>query len=41
MLLHDGTRFWCGPTSDEEYAEIVMLLETSTRLGGPTAASTW
>jgi FAD/FMN-containing dehydrogenase/Fe-S oxidoreductase len=23
VLLHDGTRFWCGPTSDEEYAEIV------------------
>ena len=22
MLLYDGTRFWCGPTSDEEYAEI-------------------
>lgn len=22
VLLHDGTRFWCGPTSDEEYAEI-------------------
>ncbi|WP_233160024.1 FAD-binding and (Fe-S)-binding domain-containing protein [Pseudonocardia sp. MH-G8] len=23
VLLHDGTRFWCGRTSDEEYAEIV------------------
>ncbi len=23
VLLHDGTRFWCGPTSDAEYAEIV------------------
>ncbi len=23
VLLHDGTRFWCGPTSDEEYAQIV------------------
>lgn len=22
ILLYDGTRFWCGPTSDEEYAEI-------------------
>jgi FAD/FMN-containing dehydrogenase/Fe-S oxidoreductase len=22
VLLHDGTRFWCGPTSDAEYAEI-------------------
>ncbi len=22
VLLHDGTRFWCGPTSDEEYASI-------------------
>ena len=22
VLLYDGTRFWCGPTSDEEYAEI-------------------
>ena len=22
VLLHDGTRFWCGETSDEEYAEI-------------------
>ncbi len=20
VLLYDGTRFWCGPTSDEEYA---------------------
>jgi FAD/FMN-containing dehydrogenase/Fe-S oxidoreductase len=23
VLLADGTRFWCGRTSDEEYAEIV------------------
>ncbi len=23
VLLYDGTQFWCGPTSDEEYAEIV------------------
>ncbi|MEP7024044.1 MAG: FAD-binding and (Fe-S)-binding domain-containing protein, partial [Actinomycetota bacterium] len=23
VLLYDGTRFWCGPTSDEEYARIV------------------
>ncbi len=23
VLLYDGTRFWCGPTSDEEYAKIV------------------
>ena len=22
VLLYDGTRFWCGPTTDEEYAEI-------------------
>jgi FAD/FMN-containing dehydrogenase/Fe-S oxidoreductase len=22
VLLYDGTRFWCGPTSDELYAEI-------------------
>jgi len=22
VLLHDGTRFWCGPTTDAEYAEI-------------------
>ncbi|CAM5600524.1 FAD-binding oxidoreductase OS=Streptomyces alboniger OX=132473 GN=CP975_15410 PE=4 SV=1 [Streptomyces alboniger] len=22
VLLYDGTRFWCGRTSDEEYAEI-------------------
>jgi len=22
VLLYDGTRFWCGPTSDVEYAEI-------------------
>ena len=22
VLLYDGTRFWCGPTSDEQYAEI-------------------
>ncbi|WP_217211517.1 FAD-binding and (Fe-S)-binding domain-containing protein [Streptomyces sp. AC550_RSS872] len=22
VLLYDGTRFWCGPTSDEEYAGI-------------------
>ena len=22
VLLYDGTRFWCGPTSDEEYREI-------------------
>ncbi|MEV5612736.1 FAD-linked oxidase C-terminal domain-containing protein [Streptomyces sp. NPDC052225] len=22
VLLHDGTRFWCGPTDDEEYARI-------------------
>ncbi|MEU5362393.1 FAD-binding and (Fe-S)-binding domain-containing protein [Streptomyces sp. NPDC005925] len=22
VLLYDGTRFWCGPTSDEEYAAI-------------------
>ena len=22
VLLYDGTRFWCGPTSDEEYALI-------------------
>ena len=22
VLLYDGTRFWCGPTSDEEYARI-------------------
>ena len=22
VLLYDGTRFWCGPTDDEEYARI-------------------
>ena len=22
VLLYDGTRFWCGPTSDEQYAQI-------------------
>jgi FAD/FMN-containing dehydrogenase/Fe-S oxidoreductase len=22
VLLYDGTRFWCGPTSDDEYAAI-------------------
>jgi FAD/FMN-containing dehydrogenase/Fe-S oxidoreductase len=22
VLLHDGTRFWCGPTDDEEYRRI-------------------
>jgi FAD/FMN-containing dehydrogenase len=22
VLLYDGTRFWCGPTSDEEYSQI-------------------
>src|SRR5204863_9806280 len=22
VLLYDGTRFWCGPASDEEYATI-------------------
>jgi FAD/FMN-containing dehydrogenase/Fe-S oxidoreductase len=22
VLLYDGTRFWCGPTTDEEYAQI-------------------
>ena len=22
VLLYDGTRFWCGPASDEEYAQI-------------------
>ena len=22
VLLYDGTRFWCGETSDEEYARI-------------------
>ena len=22
VLLYDGTRFWCGPTSDDEYARI-------------------
>jgi FAD/FMN-containing dehydrogenase/Fe-S oxidoreductase len=22
VLLYDGTRFWCGPTDDEEYAQI-------------------
>ena len=20
VLLYDGTRFWCGPTDDDEYA---------------------
>jgi len=23
VLLHDGTRFWCGPTDDEEYARVL------------------
>lgn len=23
VLTYDGTRFWCGPTSDAQYAEIV------------------
>ncbi|MGN6795673.1 MAG: FAD-binding and (Fe-S)-binding domain-containing protein [Streptosporangiaceae bacterium] len=22
VLLYDGTRFWCGPTSDDEYAQL-------------------
>jgi len=22
VLLYDGTRFWCGPTDDDEYAQI-------------------
>src|SRR6185437_6963262 len=22
VLLYDGTRFWCGPASDEEYAQV-------------------
>jgi FAD/FMN-containing dehydrogenase/Fe-S oxidoreductase len=22
VLLYDGTRFWCGPTDDEEYAQL-------------------
>src|SRR3954451_13130116 len=31
VLLYDGTRFWCGETSEEEYAEI-------ERRGDPRAA---
>ncbi|GHF42329.1 FAD/FMN-containing dehydrogenase/Fe-S oxidoreductase [Amycolatopsis bartoniae] len=31
VLCYDGTRFWCGPTTDEEYAEI-------ERRGDPKAA---
>ncbi|GAB3569023.1 FAD-binding and (Fe-S)-binding domain-containing protein [Amycolatopsis endophytica] len=31
VVLHDGTRFWCGETSDEEYAAI-------ERHGDPRAA---
>ncbi|MFJ8080116.1 FAD-binding and (Fe-S)-binding domain-containing protein [Streptomyces sp. NPDC096205] len=31
VLLHDGTRFWCGETDDEEYARI-------ERRGDPCAA---
>ncbi|MGI8577950.1 MAG: FAD-binding and (Fe-S)-binding domain-containing protein [Nocardioidaceae bacterium] len=31
VLLYDGTRFWCGPTTDDEYAEI-------ERRGDPRAA---
>ncbi|MBO0873776.1 MAG: FAD-binding oxidoreductase, partial [Pseudonocardia sp.] len=31
VLLYDGTRMWCGPTSDEEYAAI-------ERRGDPRAA---
>ncbi|UIJ63944.1 FAD-binding oxidoreductase [Amycolatopsis acidiphila] len=31
VLCHDGTRFWCGPTTDEEYAAI-------ERRGDPRAA---
>ena len=31
VMLYDGTRFWCGPTSDDEYARI-------ERRGDPRAA---
>jgi FAD/FMN-containing dehydrogenase/Fe-S oxidoreductase len=31
VLLYDGTRFWCGPTTDEQYADI-------ERRGDPCAA---
>ena len=32
VLLYDGTRFWCGPTSDEEYAEIERRGDQQARI---------
>jgi len=32
VLLYDGTRFWCGPTSDEEYAAIERRGDKKARI---------
>ena len=32
VLLYDGTRFWCGPTSDEEYAQIEQRGDQQARV---------
>jgi FAD/FMN-containing dehydrogenase/Fe-S oxidoreductase len=32
VLLYDGTRFWCGPTSDEEYAAIERRGDRQARI---------
>ncbi len=32
VLLYDGTRFWCGPTSDEEYAAIERRGDQQARI---------
>ncbi|HVT66431.1 MAG TPA: FAD-binding and (Fe-S)-binding domain-containing protein, partial [Trebonia sp.] len=32
VLLYDGTRFWCGPTSDEEYAAVERRGDQQARI---------
>jgi len=32
VLLYDGTRFWCGPTTDEEYAAIERRGDQQARI---------
>ena len=32
VLLYDGTRFWCGPTSDEDYAAIERRGDQQARI---------
>ncbi len=42
VLLYDGTRFWCGPTSDEEYATIERRGDQQARdLPAAAPASRW